>query len=1061
MIPQSQLQILEDYKSYSYNRVNELYQNWKKGNPRKGCEAISDDGSIDGRDFYNAWINESENKKLAMGWDENTYFQNFINGSGNTYPQQKGVVEHYKQELNLKWKQVDEVLASKYGADFSINSVSINDMGKVDYSFVSGKIKNIKGFELNKIKNKDEKQALTNVLDTMSENIKICKEIVKENDTYWKNWDQYLTTWKNDVDEYDKKWQQLLEDIKNGETQEQSEEVIPEEPKNDLPSNEQNEKPEEKSNNVMSSADENTYQNISNTDSAQDTSTTIEHTRIYEYFASTIQLDEMSIPIIDNIDSNSTIDPSTKQHIDASNNINSNPYETKGNLSPSKTMAIGFMYPLLRINDHYYGENDIKYFSMETIGFIPTIEVTLECTYNDILKSNMIKDGDKCSVYINPGHGTIKSYRGDFQITNVKTTNLDQFKIQNSIKIKFIGELFIPSLYDSTQTFAFSGSSRDALIDIAQKLGLGFFFSDPENTNDIQMWYSMADGEQKSFSRKTSPAIEYIQNTSKHAYKNFESFYDCWIDPRYAISFINIAQMLGGAGLDEEIDLAVFNSAQAIGRGKDANNRELSDEEKAKNPQPQAKILMNFGQDEDAITSFLVTSYSEQNDGNITNKLGLSNANYYNIKNSGITRVEDNSIEMNLSIPVNADKLKNGFYIMAGPGQNLTYTEGDNGSFVDQHVSVQGGKIVETQSDEDSKDIIDSGNNMLASGNTNKFYETAEGHNLLCNSWLKKKTIHVVLNGCNLQIMRGEKIPMMLKDNFNQMINYMQANSDEQMAYQQIVISGTGWFIIKNIKWIYNREKIEHGTPWKTELTLTRREWPIPGYNKNTANQNGEIEQNANTLYVENNLVTGTTKEAINNLSEETQQQEEQPETELSLAGVNQYLVQIYDDIKSACSAGGAKIVLVSGKRTPVNENGNETNAQGQAQDGTLWKFKNANGDIVWYSSQTSPHVTGDAIDIINGEGTTFEQIAQYILSDQKTLYDMITNGVYLGQEVSKDDIGTTIKHYHIGKPDKSNSETVTAQRNWWEKLVYTYNKSIVYNGSEIQVLQWQKYSNK
>jgi len=38
---------------------------------------------------------------------------------------------------------------------------------------------------------------------------------------------------------------------------------------------------------------------------------------------------------------------------------------------------------------------------------------------------------------------------------------------------------------------------------------------------------------------------------------------------------------------------------------------------------------------------------------------------------------------MNLSIPVNADKLKHGFYIMAGPGQNLTYTEGYNGSFND------------------------------------------------------------------------------------------------------------------------------------------------------------------------------------------------------------------------------------------------------------------------------------------------------------------------------------------------------------------------------------------
>jgi hypothetical protein len=45
--------------------------------------------------------------------------------------------------------------------------------------------------------------------------------------------------------------------------------------------------------------------------------------------------------------------------------------------------------------------------------------------------------------------------------------------------------------------------------------------------------------------------------------------------------------------------------------------------------------------------------------------------------------------------------------------------------------------------------------------------------------WLKKKTIDVTLNGCNMQVMRGEKIPALLRDNFNPTINYMQANDDD------------------------------------------------------------------------------------------------------------------------------------------------------------------------------------------------------------------------------------------------------------------------------------------
>jgi len=44
--------------------------------------------------------------------------------------------------------------------------------------------------------------------------------------------------------------------------------------------------------------------------------------------------------------------------------------------------------------------------------------------------------------------------------------------------------------------------------------------------------------------------------------------------------------------------------------------------------------------------------------------------------------------------------------------------------------------------------------------------------------------------------------------------------------------SASGWFIIQNIKWIYDRDNPRRGTQWQTELTLTRREWPIPGYVK-------------------------------------------------------------------------------------------------------------------------------------------------------------------------------------------------------------------------------------
>jgi hypothetical protein len=39
---------------------------------------------------------------------------------------------------------------------------------------------------------------------------------------------------------------------------------------------------------------------------------------------------------------------------------------------------------------------------------VPTLELELSVFNNDILKENQIKDGDICSVFINPGHGMVK-----------------------------------------------------------------------------------------------------------------------------------------------------------------------------------------------------------------------------------------------------------------------------------------------------------------------------------------------------------------------------------------------------------------------------------------------------------------------------------------------------------------------------------------------------------------------------------------------------------------------------------------------------------------------------
>lgn len=804
---------------------------------------------------------------------------------------------------------------------------------------------------------------------------------------------------------------------------------------------------------VWSSASENTYQSVTVNNDNSDVSTEAVHTRIYKYSDPTIQLDEMSVPLLSDggISPGSMIDPSTGMHENSKDvaNINSNSLNTTGTNAHSSEMTIGSLYPLIRINDRYFNHKDIKYFSLETAGFLPTITLELLSVSNEMQKHEQIKDGDKVSVFINSGHGMIKSYRGDFIITSVVTGKTSTVERKQTTKIFIQGELYIPNLYNNL-TFSYIGTSRDALMDAAEKLGLGFFFCDPDNTEDTQVWYCTSDGSQKN--TKIPPIQKYIQNVANHSYKNFNSFYDCWVDPRYGLTFVNINKMLGESGLDEPIDIAFFNNANTISKGMAGQNSELTDEQKKNNPRPQAKILTNFGSDPDSITAFFIKNFEEVNAGaDLTSQLGLNTTTYYDIQNSGLSP-DEVAIEMKYSMPLNHDKLHNGFYALLGPGQNLYYKEGDNGSYVDQHTTTQGGKLADLQADSDAEEMLNSKSNMRASGNINKFYEVGYNHNLLNNTQLKKKQLNLTLNGCNLQIMRGEKIPTLIYDNKDgaNLIGITANTAISQKVYE----SYSGWFIISRIRWNYiGTATPTLGTHWETELTLTRREWPIPGYIKQ------DMDHSQIVIQTENNPETGSVKES-NNSADISTNIEKTDKQEITSQGLSNDLIKIYNDIKQSALDQNKSIKLIAGRRWAADEAGNRIDGEPIIQDGNTWKFVNANGDILWYSSKTSPHLYGNAIDIINDKGTDFNNILNIIVNSQQTLYDLLESGVYVGIETSKDDSGNTVKHWHIGKPDSQNDIQINGQRIWWEQVQKMINKNVIeYNGKSLNISQYLQYN--
>ena len=795
-------------------------------------------------------------------------------------------------------------------------------------------------------------------------------------------------------------------------------------------------------------------------------------TRIYKYSDPTIKVDELSIPLDGQ---NTPVNQDTGMHYPSSSE-GSEKYanvdtaqamsQKSAGTQPDITLEVGVTYPIIRINDYYFSAEEIDYMEIASTAFVPTLRLDIVTTNNDLLKTNTVKEGDVVAIFCSPGHGMIKSLRCDFLITYLDSDPISQHSANEPYKFTILGELFIPNLHNANMSFSFAGTSRDALIDAADKLGLGFFFSDPENTEDNQLWYCMAESESSDGVKKGSNLINYIQDTAAHSWKNFESFFDCWIDPRYGLSFININKMLGEHGRDEVFDITLFTDVFTNSRGVDNQHGTYTDQEKKTNARPQIKMITNIANDDEAGTPFYAIDFQEVNNAaEVTKNIGISVTTDYVIDNQGVA-ADNNSIEMTYSIPYNPDKYPNGgFYILIGPGTNGTYVQADNGSYVKQNAKKMGGRTSDIMADSDGEVIAETGSNEMSTGNVNKFYDAGYEHNKINNMQLLKKLVKIKLNGANFAMMRGEKIPVMLIDNnkLTGMLGLSSYDTDEtgqkrpismnerraRMLNACVYTTLSGWFIIKSIKWTFSREAKDHESHWGTELELTRREWPIPGYNnvKSDDEENQDIANIINTAQPE----------------PEKPKEEEAPEDQINikpedvvdnsdipLTGLKQYMKDIFNAIKEATS----DVKLVGARRYAVDTNGNKVNGNAFIHSANGYKCMDAKGNIMYLEKNNSRHLYGEAIDIINGSSLSFQNLWQHvILVNGAVLKLMHDNGVSAYVETSIDDMGTKSKHIHIG------TDTIKQSEFWQLVDVANNNNEITYNGTSFNPSDYTAYN--
>ena len=191
----------------------------------------------------------------------------------------------------------------------------------------------------------------------------------------------------------------------------------------------------------------------------------------------------------------------------------------------------GSVKPLVRINTEVI--NGIKYFKLDLTGFKPTLILRFETIDEKFIFTSFPKDGDIVSVYIRPFGEMFKPIRMDFIINEVISPfNNGPYIDYTPSSGKYqsytiMAEVRIPKLYKHVSK-TFKGSSADALLKVAEDLGLGYA-SNEVKMNDSMNW--------------VSPNLDYetlIRHIVNSSWLGEEDYFDCWIDQYYNINLVNL-----------------------------------------------------------------------------------------------------------------------------------------------------------------------------------------------------------------------------------------------------------------------------------------------------------------------------------------------------------------------------------------------------------------------------------------------------------------------------------------------------------------------------------------
>ena len=493
--------------------------------------------------------------------------------------------------------------------------------------------------------------------------------------------------------------------------------------------------------------------------------------RIYKLpeFDSTIELDELSFPAEKNRKTQKLEDTASVQ------------------------------YPLIRINNYLMNKGEIDYFTIDCTEFLP--KITLKCTFihQTFISREMPKDGDIISIAIRNKTDLLNIIRNDYVITRV-VSNKNPTLISGPITMTFYGILFIPWI-QSTLDFAHSGTSFETFKKLAKILKLGFSTNE-DNTNDKQIWIS------GNLSMK-----DFINNTVKRSWRDDSSFYDIWIDIYYNLNFININKGLLSA--EDEVDVGAFldNVDKDYAYGLDTGNTIET-----------AKVFSNYPGYR--TSSFFIINWKPNNKSTaITQDIGAKIIGQMFEHNSKLYLDPNSEKFWELEISPTYDNEKTNKYILLRGRTTFDASINDNElaranhSYIDMYKKYPwlGTQYTLSNPERDSAEW---------DGNQHRNYLRAQIQNLINNKELEKLNLEITVNGTNFNLIKGEKVPVVIINNDS--VENMMINKESQ-GMEMLDQFYSGWYIVKGftISWAENNSP-EILTNFSQKFILTRREWPPP-----------------------------------------------------------------------------------------------------------------------------------------------------------------------------------------------------------------------------------------